>query len=372
MKKALIFSFAAFINHSNAQNLVLNPGFEQSIAGNGNISTLELCLDWANPTAASPDYFNTQTENDLPGGLHPKYWWGTQNPAGGKAYSGFIAYRLHNDKKSCEYLEARFTEPLIKDEFYTIGFYLSLAECSSISLKTLGAYLSRDSVYMKTIFMLKYKPQVNFTITANDTANWVKITAQYKAAGGEKFMVLGCFDPEGRISFNKEKPAKYIRGARDEAYYFMDDVSVSPVKKGMHSETRKDTVFATTAGGPITDETMPLAPGASIVLENLFFESGQSVILETSFPELERLCRWLNLHPDRNIMINGYTDHTGSAQKNQGLSQERAKAVFDYLVNKNIDSTRLKWKGFGAENPRATNETGAGRQKNRRVEIIFL
>ena len=72
------------------------------------------------------------------------------------------------------------------------------------------------------------------------------------------------------------------------------------------------------------------------------------------------------------IEIIGHTDNKGEGIMNQELSEERAKAVFNYLISKNIPSQRLSYRGLGSSKPIASNETEAGRKKNRRVEFVVI
>jgi len=74
-------------------------------------------------------------------------------------------------------------------------------------------------------------------------------------------------------------------------------------------------------------------------------------------------------NPTLRLNIEGYTDNTGTAEKNLALSQSRADAVEAYLVKKKIDGSRMTATGFGQDNPVADNKTAAGRAKNRRVEL---
>ncbi len=76
-------------------------------------------------------------------------------------------------------------------------------------------------------------------------------------------------------------------------------------------------------------------------------------------------------YPKRNVMIEGYTDSTGPAQFNKKLSRERAEAVRNALVKDGISPERITIKGYGAEYPVASNKTAAGRQENRRVEVVI-
>jgi len=75
------------------------------------------------------------------------------------------------------------------------------------------------------------------------------------------------------------------------------------------------------------------------------------------------------LNPTLRLTIKGYTDNVGTDADNQLLSENRAKAVVDYLTKKGVSETRLKAKGYGESNPRATNDTEEGKALNRRIEM---
>lgn len=348
---------------ASAQNLVLNPGFDEFKEVYSDISTIECCNNWMNPTLASPDYFNSFQKNNV----HPKEWWGYQTPQSGNGYAGFIAYRGENMKRNTEYLEAHFAEPLVAGEMYKVSFYLSLAECSTLSLTELGVYLSEKEVFVKTVFSLKYKPQLVFPLTNCDTSSWINLSLTYKAKGGEQYMVIGLFDYDQKIKLNKETPSASIRDPRNEAYYFIEDVSVIPLRPGLHHLHAKDSIANVI---PVTEkETMTFDTQKPFVLEHILFETGSDVLVPASYPELDGLVSWLNQNAQLKAEINGYTDADGTEIQNLKLSQKRAQAVCQYLIDKGIDSKRLKPKGFGSSNPRDNNSTEAGKARNRRVEI---
>ena len=117
-------------------------------------------------------------------------------------------------------------------------------------------------------------------------------------------------------------------------------------------------------------KNIPLSPieiGRSVILKNIFFETDSYKLKKISIPELKKLTNFLKLNPDININIYGHTDNVGSDEHNRILSQNRAKAVYDYLISNYIESYRLDYDGFGAEKPIATNETEEGRALNRRT-----
>ena len=115
-------------------------------------------------------------------------------------------------------------------------------------------------------------------------------------------------------------------------------------------------------------------PGSEepIVLKNVFFNSGSSELKPSSEPELNLLFQILSENSNMKIELRGHTDNVGSEQDNQTLSENRAKAVFQYLVDRGIADTRLQYKGFGESMPVDTNETAEGRRNNRRTEFIIL
>ena len=113
----------------------------------------------------------------------------------------------------------------------------------------------------------------------------------------------------------------------------------------------------------------PLAPGASIRLNNIFFKKGTGNILKESFPELDRLVGIMNANPTLEIEIEGHTDGLGSANSSLELSEKRVESVKDYLVNRGIDKRRISGTGYGGSQPIVNNSTEKNRAKNRRVEI---
>ncbi|HEX5170343.1 MAG TPA: OmpA family protein [Cyclobacteriaceae bacterium] len=112
-----------------------------------------------------------------------------------------------------------------------------------------------------------------------------------------------------------------------------------------------------------------IAEESSIVLNNVFFDFDKSVLKPESYPELDRLVKIMNEKGTMEVEISGYTDATGPEQYNLELSRRRANAVTRYLKEHGIANGRLTVKFFGENNPIESNDTVAGRSKNRRVEF---
>lgn len=111
--------------------------------------------------------------------------------------------------------------------------------------------------------------------------------------------------------------------------------------------------------------------GLVITLGDVLFDTNKAELKSSASRSLKKLAGFLTQYPERTAQIEGYTDSTGSADYNQDLSDRRASAVRTSLVGMGIDNGRITTHGYGKESPIASNDTAAGRQMNRRVEIIL-
>ncbi|MEI6088885.1 MAG: OmpA family protein [bacterium] len=118
-------------------------------------------------------------------------------------------------------------------------------------------------------------------------------------------------------------------------------------------------------------ELYPVKTGVKLTLNNVFFDTGSDKLKDASKLELARAIKMINSYPNLSIEIGGHTDNVGSAKMNLDLSDKRAKSVMKYLKEKGIPQSKMTAKGYGLTVPVASNDTEEGRQKNRRVEIIF-
>jgi outer membrane protein OmpA-like peptidoglycan-associated protein len=123
---------------------------------------------------------------------------------------------------------------------------------------------------------------------------------------------------------------------------------------------------------PSTSTTSIEKSKRTVVLKNVFFETASATLLPASIAELERLKEMLNENKTLKIQINGHTDSEGADAYNLTLSTNRAKAVYDYLIQQSIPAIRLTYKGFGESQPIAPNTTPEGKRENRRTEFEIL
>ena len=112
--------------------------------------------------------------------------------------------------------------------------------------------------------------------------------------------------------------------------------------------------------------------GTKVVLENIYFQTGKSVLTTESYEPLNQVAKFMENNGTVRLEISGHTDNTGSVSINTKLSQARAKAVVDYLVGQKIDKSRFEYVGYADSQPVAPNDTPEGREMNRRVEFKVL
>ena len=103
--------------------------------------------------------------------------------------------------------------------------------------------------------------------------------------------------------------------------------------------------------------------------KTILFDTGKSTIRKESYAVLQNIVNIMKEYPTTSFVIEGHTDSVGSEKSNQTLSDNRAASVRDYLTTIGMDGSRLSSIGYGESRPKATNNTKAGRQQNRRVEI---
>lgn len=177
----------------------------------------------------------------------------------------------------------------------------------------------------------------------------------------------GCPDTDGDGIQDSEDECPTIKGLKEfkgcpdtDGDGIPDHLDKCPKIKGVASNN----------GCPeIKEETKKVFEKA---LKGIQFETGKDVIKKTSYGILDNIVTIMKINPDYNLDINGHTDSQGDDAKNMVLSQKRADAVKNYLVSKGVEAGRLVTKGYGETEPKATNDTAAGRAENRRVEFIVI
>ena len=235
MKKSTICLCLFLSLKVSAQNLVLNPSFEDTIACTGTYAMP--CNYWYWATYGSPDYFSEQPDINcvVPA---PQSTAGFQYARTGIAYVGLGVFTEHTISafiNKREYVGGILSDTLKQGHEYCVSFYVSVAEELKYVTDGIGLYLSVDSAVDYTINTnLPFIPQIE-NPSGNiiyDTLNWVQISGTYIANGGEKYLTIGNFkgDTNAMIdSVNLSAPL-----SAHGAYLFIDDVSVIDCTVGIN------------------------------------------------------------------------------------------------------------------------------------------
>ncbi len=191
--------------------------------------------------------------------------------------------------------------------------------------------------------------------------------ADTKAKLGAKFELINL--ETGKIVMESTSDPK--TGAFLVALPSVTDYAINVSKKGylFYSENLPIKNVKSTA----YEHDVPLVPlkvGKATVLRNVFFDTDKYNLKPESKAELRKVIQFMNQYPNIKIELSGHTDNKGTPQHNQELSKNRAKAVYNYLVNEGkIPASRLSFKGYGQTKPIDSNATETGRANNRRTEL---
>lgn len=144
-------------------------------------------------------------------------------------------------------------------------------------------------------------------------------------------------------------------------------------------ETQQARSAAETAQGELANARQELRDlqakqtdrGMIVTLGDVLFDTGRATLKPGADRALDRLAGFLKANPKTRVIVEGHTDSVGSAAYNEELSQRRAQAVTEALSERGVPADQYVTKGLGKAYPIASNDTPAGRQQNRRVEIVF-
>jgi outer membrane protein OmpA-like peptidoglycan-associated protein/tetratricopeptide (TPR) repeat protein len=214
----------------------------------------------------------------------------------------------------------------------------------------------KESVAIKTIRLTIVKGIVKDGFTNDPIAAEIEIVDNEK---NEVIYTSNTNSSTGRFLVSLPSGKNYGLAVKAEDYLFHSENFNIPTAT-QYQELEKEIVLHN------------VKKDAKIVLKNVFFETGSAKLKPTSYAELGRLSKLLEDHPKINIEISGHTDNKGSYAANKKLSQNRAKAVVDFLIQLGIKDTRLSYVGHAYDFPVADNATEDGRQQNRRVEFKVL
>jgi len=236
MRKIFIVIFLFLVSKTNAQNLVLNPSFEDTIPCSifqiNNYPQMP-CTGWYWASGGSCDYFSEQYL--CISSPAPSNGLGFQYAKTGIAYCGFSVCNSYLFTPGYrEYLGGQLSDTLRQGHTYCVSFYVVKSDSGKFYTSNIGMYLSPDSsVDYSTALNLPYTPQiVNTSGIIYDTLNWTQISGTYVAGGGEKYFIIGNFNNDANTTLDSiNQPTRPTNAF---SYYYIDDVSVVDCTVGIN------------------------------------------------------------------------------------------------------------------------------------------
>ncbi len=363
VRHIVIALFLAIVQFAFGQNLIPNPGFEKYShcpMRMGNFSND--VKHWTAPTKGSTDYFNSCSQN-MP---VPENFNGVQMAESGFGYAGLYLYAPDDYR---EYMQVALSQVLKKGETYRLRFYMNRAERADFATREVGILLTASPLEVNTKKVLSKRHWITaenssytyFEIRGSDfysdKDNWKWMSAEFTAKGGEQYLIIGNFKTN-----QKTRVSRLKKNAKKGAYYYFDSFSLK-----LDTTKRKDLLVLNTKG-----KVEPPSINTTIRFTNVLFEFDKSVLLDSAKNDIQKIYQILETNQDLKILIEGHTDNIGSAAYNKKLSDNRCRAVAEYLKSLGLPQERISWRAHGGNNPIADNTTKKGRKLNRRVEFMFV
>jgi outer membrane protein OmpA-like peptidoglycan-associated protein len=182
----------------------------------------------------------------------------------------------------------------------------------------------------------------------------------YRDLGSDKEIGIASSNPsDGSYKIALPAGKVYSFMAEQKGFYAVsDNLDLKNLKD--YREIRRDLLLT------------PVEEGATIRLNNIFFDFAESTLRAESQPELNRAAQFLRDNPSIIIEVGGHTDNVGADDSNMQLSENRARVVMEYMVAQGIPAERMTSKGYGESKPIGKNSSEEGRQMNRRVEFTIV
>ena len=362
-----------FLLHAqDMNNLVENPGFEQTVGKIKKAGCIDVAVGWISPTGAPADLFAEKYAKT--GFGTPSNDLGVEEPHGGKNYAGFRAFS-YGDKEPRNYISSKLKMPLKKGMKYCVKFYVSLAEGSKYAANNIGVNFSKKQYNIdedRSIISETHLAHLN-NPAFNGYHGWDEVCGVYTAEGGEKFITIGNFTANGETTNERmKKPKSFMGSVVISAYYFIDDISVVQIDEESECECEIDSQFEEVnivyEVAPINTEGL----NASQILQfsNVYFGVDKHILTESDYQHLDIVVDAVKDGSNK-IMLTGHCD-SEEAEKDPGIGLERAEEVKDYLVSQGIDGNRIMVENKKNDMPADASGTDIGNAKNRRVSFTLI
>lgn len=399
---------------AHGQNLIPNPGFEELFT--------QLEYQWVQPQGPYYHYERAIVGKE-------------DQPLSGKYENGLCMYNMEpNEYLHVKLLEP--LEKGERYRLEVNARLMRTKSNGAQLQRYIGVYFGNEKLSTHVPGDLFFEPQVNLRLPEGDKYEWFQMVDTFTAKGGETHFTMGYFPKTQWIENLEKKQEAFMQDieysykmeqrkkemGEEKAWLYMspkDQEAYLKEKKKLDKKNRKKGIVADKKSTRVDygrpnkgrDYSQPvdftpqhfavryyfddlclakipideieatcrptnlpetIAEGKTINLRNVFFKTDSATLMAESTFQLEALLKLMNDHPKMRIEIRGYTDNVGDDNYNLKLSSRRAEAVTLWLISNGIGQDRLVFKGFGEKDNIETNETEAGRARNRRVTFYIL
>lgn len=380
MKKILIAVLtlgSLTLTNANAQdpyeNMVENGSFEQILGKLKREGGIQAAVGWMSPTKTAADLFSQKAPESIgvPGNVR-----GYEDPQDGTNYAGIRTFS-YGDKEPRNYLTTKLKLPLRKNAKYCVKFYVSLAEASKYASNNVGINFSKkqfnfdEDRSIMTVTSIQHVDNPVF----NGLFGWDEVCGIYTAIGGEKFLTIGNFAPNGDTQNERLKKPKDFSGAQIiSAYYYIDNVSVLMVDSEDECQCQADERKVETSiiyeEAPLNTEG--LKPEQIAQFSACYFGYGASDLTDSDKGHLNNIAAMM-VGSTGKLMITAHldSDEAGDADLSE-LGMQRAMAAKEYLTTKGVDGSRILTEDKKDTLPKDQSDTELGNAKNRRLSFTYI
>ncbi len=370
----IIFLLISGSNFCQIGNLVSNPGFDVTKGKVKEKGQIEIATGWISATNDKADLFSRKSK--IPEYLVPENSFGTEEPNGGENYAGIVAQSVKNSIPRT-YLQTELAQALEADKMYCVQFFVCLSDLSKFACNDLGVFVSNSAITSVEILKFEIKPQIlnQKNRIFDGMYMFEPICATFQAKGGEKFITLGNFEKGTDAELKKmQRPKGFTKPQVNMAYYFIEDVSVTPLDEVeqcyCEKIEKKEVMNIVYTKSVTTGENDKKIPFKEIEHKKVFFDFKTTGISLDAGKTLGEIAKLMDENPQVKIEIIGNTESQEQANTQlANLSEDRAKSVFFYLNGKGVPEARMTYKGIGNSSPMSKDQSQVGRAQNRRVEF---
>ena len=361
-------------------NLIINPDFNFyfyksiPIVYHGNDRIEAWVPFWTTPGNYTPDYISNLRFIDV---LDYNFLFDFKLPEKFN-YIGIALFK--DDDDYSEYIQGNLAEPLVKGRTYCFKISINSTRFTKYLVNHLGCYFSPNAISVNNEKEDSFSPQISFSYLPTESKSFVTLCDYFIAKGSEKYLTIGRFIKRGDLSVTVKDnfPASGFNLDKS-SYYLIDKVELSEIHDSLECNCRTlidklqlDQKQPDTNRLKLMTYFNDLKEGKAVVLNNVNFDFDSYILLKSSEETLNTFLQYLSDNPDLRFRICGHTDNIGTDEYNLDLSIKRAKSVYNWLVNKGIQPSRLEYTGFGKREPLINSTDDKSRAVNRRVEVQVI